>query len=361
MSCTSEVPRPSSPAICRLDRFRPMKERHNTQIRSGWWCPASTVPLRSSKRDAHAWQRYRCRCGCVSSCPFRTTASLPHPGQRTPSGQRCWRTKAKHFASSSKDARLTGSAVAMMTGTPRVRRPPPTAWNRHHTRTATTSLHHPGSRQEPAWFAWRWPEGFKCPRCAGSTYCEIRGRQLLQCRQCRHQTSLIAGTVLQGTKLPMRMWFRAMHLLAQGKKGLSNIELGRRLGISTNAAWRVQHKLMQAMIERDRRYKLGASGPRIEIDDAYIGGERTGEGSGRGRRGHTPFIIAVETSADRRPLYARLQVVRGFQTAETKRLCARVEPGTTIVSDGGQWFCCIADQPGITHERHVTGSGRTAA
>src|SRR5215213_8619824 len=100
------------------------------------------------------------------------------------------------------------------------------------------------------------PEGFRCPRCAGSKYCEIRGRQLLQCRRCRHQTSLIAGTVLQGTKLPMRVWFRAMHLLAQGKKGLSNIELGRRLGISTNAAWRVQHKLMQAMIERDRRYKL---------------------------------------------------------------------------------------------------------
>src|SRR5215210_2555018 len=49
-----------------------------------------------------------------------------------------------------------------------------------------------------------------CPRCAGSQYCEIRGRQLLQCRQCRHQTSLIAGTVLQGTKLPMRVWFRAM-------------------------------------------------------------------------------------------------------------------------------------------------------
>src|ERR1700756_5770623 len=89
------------------------------------------------------------------------------------------------------------------------------------------------------------------------------------------RTSLIAGTVLQGTKLPMRVWFRAMHLLAQGKKGLSNIELGRRLGISTNAAWRIQHKLMQAMIERDRRYMLGAAGPRIEIDDAYIGGERT--------------------------------------------------------------------------------------
>jgi transposase-like protein len=129
-----------------------------------------------------------------------------------------------------------------------------------------------------AWFAWRWPQGFKCPPCAATQYCELRGRQLLQCQVCRYQTSLIAGTVLQGTKLPMRVWFRAMHLLAQGKKGLSNIELGRRLGISTNAAWRVQHKLMQAMIERDRRYKLGTAGPRVEIDDAYIDGERTGEG-----------------------------------------------------------------------------------
>src|SRR6476659_5575255 len=193
-----------------------------------------------------------------------------------------------------------------------------------------------------AWFAWRWPEGFKCPRCAGSKYCEIRERQLLQCRQCRYQTSLIAGTVLQGTKLPMRVWFRAMHLLAQGKKGLSNIELGRRLGISTNAAWRVQHKLMQAMIERDRRYKLGAGGPRIEIDDAYIGGERTGEGSGRGRRGHTPFVIAVETTAEGRPLYARLQVVRGFQTAETKRLCTPVSrPGPPSSATAGNGFVAL--------------------
>jgi hypothetical protein len=120
-------------------------------------------------------------------------------------------------------------------------------------------------------------------------------------------------------------------------------------------------RLMQSMIERDRRYLLGAAGPRIEIDDAYIGGERTGEGAGRGRRGHTPFIMAVETSTDGRPLYARLQVVRGFQSGETKRLCARVTAGTTVVSDGGQWFRCIGAQPGLVHERHVTGSDRAAA
>ena len=46
-----------------------------------------------------------------------------------------------------------------------------------------------------AWFAWRWPKGFKCPRCAGAEYSEIRDRQLLQCRRCRYQVALIAGTV----------------------------------------------------------------------------------------------------------------------------------------------------------------------
>src|SRR4051794_41224781 len=107
----------------------------------------------------------------------------------------------------------------------------------------------------------------------------------------------------------MRVWFRAMHLLAQGKKGLSNIELGRRLGISTNAAWRVQHKLMQAMIERDRCYKLGASGPRIEIDDAYIGGGRTRGGSRRGRRRPPPLLISGGATKDGRPLYTPPPIV----------------------------------------------------
>ena len=32
-----------------------------------------------------------------------------------------------------------------------------------------------------------------------------------------------------------------------------------------------------------------------------------------------------------------------------------------VVRDGGQWFRCIAAQPGIVHERHVTGSDRGAA
>jgi hypothetical protein len=57
---------------------------------------------------------------------------------------------------------------------------------------------------------------------------------------------------------------------------------------------------MQAMIERDRRYKLGAAGPRVEIDDAYIGGERTGEGAGRGRRPRLETLVVKRRAPLRR-------------------------------------------------------------
>src|SRR3954454_8929338 len=76
------------------------------------------VPVRSSKREPHALPRYRWRQGWVSSRPSRITASLLQPGQRTPSGQRRWRTKAKHLASSIRPERSTRSDAAMVAGTP---------------------------------------------------------------------------------------------------------------------------------------------------------------------------------------------------------------------------------------------------
>ena len=59
------------------------------------------------------------------------------------------------------------------------------------------------------------------------------------------------------------------------------MSLHRQLGISYNAAWRMKHKLMQAMLERDDDQPLSGF---IEVDDAYLGGKRTGGKVGRGRR-----------------------------------------------------------------------------
>ncbi len=69
--------------------------------------------------------------------PSRTTAGLPHPGQRTPSGQRCWRTKAKHLASSIRPERLTKSGAAMNDRAPRRKTRGRSSRRFHHIRSSS--------------------------------------------------------------------------------------------------------------------------------------------------------------------------------------------------------------------------------
>ena len=140
-------------------------------------------------------------------------------------------------------------------------------------------------------------------------HCVVKTRGLFQCSACRRQTSLIAGTIFASTKLPLRIWFRAMYHLTQSKQGISSIELGRRLGVTQTTAWKLKHKLTQVMMERDAGKHLTG---RVEIDDAYLGGERSGGKRGRGAPGKTPFVAAVETTPEGKPVRLKLRRVAGF-------------------------------------------------
>ena len=205
---------------------------------------------------------------------------------------------------------------------------------------------------------WRWPNGFVCPRCSHSGHCRVQSRGLYQCSGCRYQVSLTAGTILASTKLPLRTWFLAMYLMTQTKNGISALELSRQLSVSYNTAWKVKHKLMQVMKERDDTRPLGGS---VQLDDAYWGGERRGGKSGRGAPGKTPFVAAVELNEEGRPMRMRLSRVGGFRSDEIEAWArCHLEPGTVVVSDGLGCFRAV-QQAGCIHQPFVTGSGPQSA
>ena len=138
----------------------------------------------------------------------------------------------------------------------------------------------------------RWPEGFRCPRCgqAEHSVLHVGVHKTCQCRDCRLQTSLIAGTLFQSTHLPLTVWFLAIYLVGQAKTGLSALALKRQLGVSYPTAWLIQQKLMQAMAERDAQYRLDGQ---VQVDDAYLGGELAGGKAGCGSENKVPFVAAV--------------------------------------------------------------------
>lgn len=203
----------------------------------------------------------------------------------------------------------------------------------------------------------RWPDGFECPACGGKTYSMVKTRDLFQCSACRRQTSPIAGTIYASTKLPLRTWFRAMYHMTQSKNAISSIELGRRLGVKQDTAWKVKHKLQQVMMERDARKKLDG---RVEIDDAYVGGERVGGKRGRGAPGKTPFVAAVETSQEGRPRRLKLCRVSGFSGEAIEGFAKRsLTHACNVVSDGLACFAAVT-KAGCAHEVIKTGSGAAA-
>lgn len=206
----------------------------------------------------------------------------------------------------------------------------------------------------------RWPHGFRCPCCDERRRSRFRrdGRMYYQCRRCRHQTTLTSGTMFEGTRLPLATWMLALYLLTATKTNLSVLELMRHLDVNYKAAWRIKHKVMQAMAEREAPRRLGGF---VQIDDAYLGGERNGGKVGRGAPGKQAFVVAVETDANlEHPRYAVLEPVRTFDNIALTDWCQRrLAPEAEVYSDGLACFARCIDE-GHAHTVLVTEGGRAA-
>jgi hypothetical protein len=198
----------------------------------------------------------------------------------------------------------------------------------------------------------RWPDGFRCPCCGGSAHCLLHtdGHKVFQCNACRHQVSLIAGTIFQSTKLPLTTWFLAIYLISQAKTGLSALSLKRQLGVSYPTAWLVHHKLMQAMTEREAHYTLSG---KVQVDDAYLGGERSGGKVGRGSENKVAFVAAVSMSDEGHPMRIKLNTVSGFKLKAISQWASKnLAPSSTVYSDGLACFSAVT-KAGCTHESTV--------
>lgn len=213
---------------------------------------------------------------------------------------------------------------------------------------------------EAAVMAMRWPEGYSCPACRDERYAIVRvgQRHLWQCHRCRHQTSLIAGTIFEATKLPLTIWFLAIYLITQSKNAISALSLKRQLGVSYPTAWLVKHKLMSVMADVEDDRQLDG---RIELDDAVLGGERPGR---RGVSGpnKVSFVAAVSTTNEGRPRYAKLTPLGHIAAKSMSDWGERALADTAqVVSDGLPVIRKAMADTCVAHTTIVTGSGRAAA
>ena len=134
------------------------------------------------------------------------------------------------------------------------------------------------------------------------------------------------------------------------------MDLMRKIGVSYNAAWRMKHKIMQAMMEREDKKPLAGL---VQVDDVYLGGVREGK-RGRGAAGKTPFVAGLEPTGEWLPHKIKFRTVAGFRLKAIESWCRRnVAPGSRVHSDGLSCFGAVA-AAGCLHVPVVTGGGRAS-
>ena len=175
----------------------------------------------------------------------------------------------------------------------------------------------------------RWHRGFHCPRC-GHSKVWITKRGLYRCASCDFMVSVIAGTIFQDSRLPLRLWFRAIWHIVSQKNGVSGLGLQKVLGLKRyETTWILLHKLRTAMVRPGRERLYGT----VEADETYMGGERPGK-RGRGATNKTMVLIAVEDKGNE---IGRIRLQRIDDASANSLIPAiqkNVELGSIVRTDG---------------------------
>lgn len=214
----------------------------------------------------------------------------------------------------------------------------------------------------PYLFEQCWPEGFVCPACGSVRAWELRSKAFTwECADCGRQTSVTAGMVMHGSKLPLTTWFCAAYLMASHSNGISVLQVMKQFGLgSYRTAWMLCHKLRRAMVNPERDLLSGF----VEVDETLIP-YRTKQDSlagskGRSHDGRMAIIAAVEL--------AGYQIRGGWRvTASRNRLAAipdftretfhnflysTMARNSTIMTDGHNSYKGLS---GFIHEPTVVG------
>ena len=187
-------------------------------------------------------------------------------------------------------------------------------------------------------FELRWPNGFRCPACGGSEVW-VLADELLKCRNCGRKTSVIVGTVFEGTRKPLVTWFRMIWWMVGQKNGASALGLKRMLGLgSYETAWTWLHKLRRAMVRPGQDRLTGT----VQVDETFIGGAKPGK-RGRGAAGKAlVLIIAQEKGRATGRIRLRLIADASAESLEAA-ITETVEPGALIKTDGWAGYNGVED------------------
>ena len=82
----------------------------------------------------------------------------------------------------------------------------------------------------------KWSEGYSCRYCGYKKYCSTHRYGERRCNRCKKPESATAHTLFHKLKFPIHKAFMMMYLISTTKKGISALELHRKMGVHKRTA-----------------------------------------------------------------------------------------------------------------------------
>ncbi|PIW25860.1 MAG: IS1595 family transposase [Rhodospirillales bacterium CG15_BIG_FIL_POST_REV_8_21_14_020_66_15] len=166
-----------------------------------------------------------------------------------------------------------------------------------------------------------------CRACGmESTFHRLANRKAYTCARCGDHLYPCAGTVFEDSRTSLQMWFYAIFLFVTTRHGVSGKELERQLGVTYKTAWRMGQQIRKLMAKADGFEVLRGH---IELDEAYVGGKRSGGKRGRGAEGKT-IVFGMKEREGR----MTTEIIPNVKKVTLRDATLRnVEAGSTVSTD----------------------------
>jgi transposase-like protein/predicted RNA-binding Zn-ribbon protein involved in translation (DUF1610 family) len=170
---------------------------------------------------------------------------------------------------------------------------------------------------------------FDCQSCGtvGATHHKLQKRRTFVCSACGHHVNPTANTILHDTRTPLVSWFYAMYLFCTTRHGVSGKELQRQLGVTYKTAYRIGQQIRD-LTAKAQSFDALLTG-HVELDEAYVGGRRSGGKRGRGAPGKTIVMGLASRDGNMKAVVipnVKMDTLRGV-------VLENVEAGSVVSTD----------------------------